>query len=229
MIINIILVNDNIILINKVEQNKPKHQKNITNDTSTTSSIIQKQPLISGYLQRPMSQKDIPYLENLILRMCVSNGLPFSFIENEDTKAFFNFLAPGIELPTHKKLGEQILLNTSKNLQESIIKIAQSDENGVTVAVDGWSNVKQEKLWGVVLVTSNGKPLIWGAQETTSERSQTQDVIHHFENLMNELNDKNINTTAFISDSAGEYVAARCVIKITIDSNFTYITLIFTI
>ena len=94
MIINIILINDNIILINnKVEQNKPKRQKNITNDTSTTSSIIQKQPLISGYLRRPMSQKDIPYLENLILRMCVSNGLPFSFIENEDTKAFFNFLA----------------------------------------------------------------------------------------------------------------------------------------
>ncbi|CAJ0756082.1 6414_t:CDS:2, partial [Entrophospora sp. SA101] len=84
--------------------NKPKRQKNITNDTSTASSIIQKQPLISGYLRRPMSQKDIPYLENLILRMCVSNGLPFSFIENEDTKAFFNFLAPGIELPTRKKL-----------------------------------------------------------------------------------------------------------------------------
>ncbi|CAJ0875614.1 3644_t:CDS:10, partial [Entrophospora sp. SA101] len=53
--------------------NKPKRQKNITNDTSTASSIIQKQPLISGYLRRPMSQKDIPYLENLILRMCVSN------------------------------------------------------------------------------------------------------------------------------------------------------------
>jgi hypothetical protein len=38
----------------------------------------------------------------------------------------------------------------------------------------------------------------------------------HFENLMNELNDKNINATAFISDSAGEYVAARYVIKIII-------------
>jgi len=143
--------------------------------------------------------------------MCISNGLPFSFINNEDTKALFKFVAPDIKLPTHKRLGGQILLDTSKNLQETILKIAQSDEYGVTIAVDGWSNVKQEKLWGVVLITSDGRPLIWGAQEVTSERSQTQDVIRHFENLLDELNSKNIKISAFVSDSAGEYVAARYV------------------
>ena len=47
-------------------------------------------------------------------------------------------------------------------------------------------NVKQEKLWGVVLITSDGRPLIWGAQETSSERSRTENVIGHIEQLMDE-------------------------------------------
>jgi hypothetical protein len=186
------------------------------------SSINQRQNLISGYLGRPISKKDILHFENLILRMCISNGLSFSFIDNDDTKEFFKFIAPGIELPTRKKLGGQILLDASKDLQETILKVAQSDEHGVTIAVDGWSNVKQEKLWGVVLITSNGTPLIWGAQEVTSERSQTQDVIRHFEILMSQLNSKNIKITAFISDSAGEYVAARYAIKYLFIFHFLY-------
>ena len=40
---------------------------------------------------------------------------------------------------------------------------------------------------------------------------------------MIELNDKNISATAFISDSAGKYVAVRYVIKIIISLKFTYI------
>lgn len=156
-----------------------------------------------------MSIKDTPTFETLIVRMCVSNGLPFSFVENEETQAVFNFIAPGIKLPSRKKLGGKLLLDTLKTFQENTLKIAQSDENGLTAAFDGWTNVKQENIWGVVFITSKGQPLIWGAQETSSERSKTEDVIRHIEQLMNDVEKKRININAFISDSAGEYAAAR--------------------
>ena len=70
--------------------------------------------------------------------------------------------------------------------------------------------MKQENIWGVVLITSKGQPLIWDAQETSSERSRTEDVIRHIEQLMDKAQNKKINIKVFVSDSAGEYdVAAR--------------------
>ena len=43
----------------------------------------------------------------------------------------------------------------------------------------------------------------------SSEHSCTEDVIHHIEELMTEARSKNVMINAFISDSAGEYTAAR--------------------
>ncbi len=54
--------------------------------------------------------------------MKVSNGLPFSFVENEETKALFEFIAPGLILPNHKAIGGRILMNKANTLQE-VIKV----------------------------------------------------------------------------------------------------------
>jgi hypothetical protein len=184
----------------------PKYRKY---STSTVSNTTSQSTLTSRWCNRPMSHKDTPTFETLMVKMCVSNGLPFSFVENEETQAVFNFVAPGLKLPNRKKLGGKILLKTSENFQENILKIAQSDKNGLTATFDGWTNVKQENIWGVVLITSKGQPLIWDAQETSSERSRTEDVMRHIEQLMDETQSKKVNIKAFVSDSAGEYAAAR--------------------
>src|SRR5947207_3107413 len=111
-----------------------------------------------------MSNKDLSTFDTLMIRMCISNGFPFSFVENKETQAVFKFLAPDLKLPTRRKLGGKLLLNTSKSFQEKILKIARADQYGLTATFDGWTNVKQENIWGVVLITSKGQPLIWGAQ-----------------------------------------------------------------
>jgi hypothetical protein len=178
----------------------PKYRKY---STSTTSQSISK------WCNRPLSSKDTSVFESLIIKMCISNGLPFSFVENEETQAVFNFIASGLKLPNRKKLSGKLLLKTSENFQENILKITQSDENGLTATFGGWTNIKQENIWGVVLITSKGQPLIWDAQETNSERSRTEDIIRHIEQLMDKAQKKKINIKAFVSDSAGEYVAAR--------------------
>lgn len=167
------------------------------------------QSTLTKWCNRPLSSKDAPTFETLTIKMCISNGLPFSFVENEETQALFNFIAPSLKLPSRKKLGGKLLLKTSENFQENVLKIAQSDENGLTATFDGWTNVKQENIWGVVLITSKGQPLIWDAQDTSSERSRTEDVMRHIEQLMGKAQNKKINIKAFVSDSAGEYVAAR--------------------
>ncbi len=100
-------------------------------------------------------------------------------------------------------------MNSAESVQKEVIKATQFDSDSVTATFDGWTNVKQENIWGIVLITSQGQTLIWGAHEISSEWSRTADIIRHIENLIIETKEKNINVKAFISDSAGEYAAAR--------------------
>ena len=158
-----------------------------------------------------MSYNDTLRFEQLLLRMIVSNGLSFNFIENEDTVAVFQFISPGLELPKRRQIGGSILMNSANILKENIIKIVKSDPDGVTAVFDGWTNVKQEHIWGVVFITSSGQPLVWGAHDISAERSKNEDVLRHIKNLINETEEKNIFIKAFVSDSAGEYAAARYV------------------
>ena len=144
-----------------------------------------------------------------MLRLIVSNGLPFTFVENEETIAIFQFIAPGIKLPKRKAISGRVLEKSSETLQENIIKVAKDDQDGVTATFDGWTNVKQEHIWGVILITTSGQPLVWGAYDISAERSKTEDIIRHIENLISETNRERINIKAFISDSAGEYATAR--------------------
>jgi hypothetical protein len=148
--------------------------------------------------------------------MIISNGLPFTFVENKETIAVFDFISPGIQLPKRKALAGKILEKSSQTFQENITKLAKQDHDGVTATFDGWSNVKQEHIWGVILITTSGRPLIWGAYNISSERSKAENVIKYIEKLMDETEKEHINIKAFISDSAGEYSAARYVIYLLI-------------
>ncbi|GBC01712.1 hypothetical protein RclHR1_00430029 [Rhizophagus clarus] len=119
-----------------------------------------------------------------ITTQSLSNGLPFTFFENEETKEIFNFIAPALKLPSRKRMSDRILLHATKMLKQSITKSAQNDKIGVTVACDGWTNIKQEHLFGVVFITS-----------TEAEKNK-------------------ITINCFVSDSAGEYAAARRIMRI---------------
>ena len=175
--------------------------------TTVSSSSIQQS--LTNYYRLPIIWKEQPRFENLCLRIIVSNGLPFTFFENEDTQALFNFISSGITLLKHKTIGRRLLINSAKSVQKEVIKAAQFDSDGVTATFDGWTNVKQENIWGIVLITSQGQTLIWGAHEISSEWSRTADIIRHIENLIIETKEKNINIKVFISDSAREYAVAQ--------------------
>jgi cation transport ATPase len=79
---------------------------------------------------------------------------------------------------------------------------------------DEYPQIGTLHLWGVVLITTSGKPLVWGAYDINAKRSKTEDVIRHIEKLMSDANEKNTNIKAFISDSAGEYAAAQYVLTL---------------
>jgi hypothetical protein len=66
--------------------------------------------------------------------MQVSNGLPFTFFENQETKDVFAFIALALKLPSQKRMSDQVLSHSTKMLTKSITKSAQDDKIGVIVA-----------------------------------------------------------------------------------------------
>jgi Protein of unknown function (DUF 659) len=122
-------------------------------------------------------------------------------------------------------MSDRVLPHSTKMLKKSITKSAQDDKIGVTMACDGWTNIKQEHLFGVVFITSTGETLIWGAKDISDERSKTENVINHIKNTMMEAKDENIKINCFVTDSAGEYAAARYVLINFQDFMILYILL----
>ncbi|UZO20027.1 uncharacterized protein OCT59_011288 [Rhizophagus irregularis] len=153
------------ILSRKVPEDEKKNktqaiinESEMETDKSTTaapSNSIIKQSTLSGYVSRPFSKKDIPHFENLVLLMMVSNGLSFTFLENKETQEVFRFIAPALKLPGRHAISNRILSKSANQLSISIVEQAKGDAIGVTAAFDGWTNVKQEHLFGVVLITSS--------------------------------------------------------------------------
>ena len=128
-------------------QNPPKRRKS-TSTISSTSSLFRQQS-IASYCARPMSINDRPTFEFLLLRMIVSNGLPFTFLENEDTQAVFNFILPGLNLPNRKAISGRVLKKCANTLKKNITSIAKKDIDGITTTFDGWINVKAKHIWGL--------------------------------------------------------------------------------
>src|SRR5260363_22742 len=99
---------------------------------TTEINLPKKQTTFTIYVSRLLSEKDKPHFENLILRMIISNGLPFTFMENNEIQDVFNFIAPALKLSNRWAVSNRILLRYSDKLVEDILQRACADEIGVT-------------------------------------------------------------------------------------------------
>jgi hypothetical protein len=131
------------------------------------------------------------------------------WVNNPEAKELFEFLNPFLKLPDRKTLGGDIL-NDAVSEGDNAMEIAlKEDPIGVTLTFDGWTNVKNEKLLGVVIMTSEGRPYVWKAADISSERETHLEVMEKTTAMITELEAKNINVCAVVTDSAGAYAASR--------------------
>ncbi|RGB34187.1 hypothetical protein C1646_760843 [Rhizophagus diaphanus] len=161
---------------------------NFTNNPSTSIAI--KQTTLNHFISHPLLNKDIPHFENLVLLMIVSNGLPFTFLENKETQDVFKFIAPALKLPGRKAISDRILPDSASQLKKSILEVASNDKIGVTAAFDGWTNIKQEYLFGVIFITSKGETLIWEAHNISDQLSRTEDAKLLIKDIMDDAEKK---------------------------------------
>ena len=82
------------------------------------------------------------------------------WINNPEAKELFEFLNPFLKLPDRRNLGGQILTNAVSERDRAMEVALREDPIGVTLTFDGWTNVKNEQLLGVVIMTSEGRPYV---------------------------------------------------------------------
>ena len=83
------------------------------------------------------------------------------------------------------------------------------DPIGITLMFDRWTNVKNEQLLGVIIITSEGKPYVWKATNISSKKEFYIIVMKKTNAMIDKLKSMDIKVSAVITDSAGPYATAR--------------------
>ena len=143
------------------------------------------------------------------MKATISNGWNFRWAGNPDSIALFEFVNPSCILPKWRKLSGKILTQFSDQVVKNIKERAQKDLNGVTLTMDGWTNVVNQNIIGSILITSSGEVLVWQAMDISGERSRTAEVKEKITSITKSVLDKNIKISAVVTDSHSSYAAAR--------------------
>ncbi|CAG8834941.1 37219_t:CDS:2, partial [Gigaspora margarita] len=99
----------------------------------------------------------------------------FRWIENPKVRELFHFISLYIKLPNQRSLSNCILINTTNEVQTIIKDLTCKDKIGITIAFDGWRNVVNQELIGIVFITSLGETLIWGAEDIKTDDDNNGD------------------------------------------------------
>ncbi|PKC55915.1 hypothetical protein RhiirA1_474812 [Rhizophagus irregularis] len=188
-----------------------------TNSTSSSFNLSRRssesyyQSSISKFAVRDLNKSEIPKFHDLLIRMTVSNGWSFQWVNNPSTHAFFHWLNPKLKLPDRKQLAGPILDQAIKGIEQlRKEKLNQVHEQaGITLSFDGWKNIVNQELLGIMIILPSGETLIWKAVDISDQRGRAIDVIPKIEEILNDLKDQSIKVAALVSDSAAAYASAR--------------------
>ena len=193
---------------------------NSTNSTSSTNFTKQSfefnkkqksQSLLPKYAIRNITKTEIPTFHDLLIKMTISNGWAFQWVNNPSTQAFFHWLNPNLKLPDKKQLAgpilDQAIQNVDKVRQDKLNQI--HEQAGITLAFDGWKNIINQEILGIMMIMPSGETLVWKAIDISDQRERAIDIILHIENLLEELKEKSIKIAAIVSDSAAAYASAQ--------------------
>jgi hypothetical protein len=143
--------------------------------------------------------------------MTVANGWAFQWINDPSTREFFHWLNPKLKLPDRKQLAGTILdqaIENIENLRKE--KLNQVHEQaGITLSFDGWKNIVNQELLGIMMVLPSGENLVWKAIDISGQRERAIDVMPHIEEMLHDLKNQSIKVAAIVSDSASAYASAR--------------------
>jgi hypothetical protein len=92
-------------------------------------------------------------------------------------------------LPDRKQLAGPILNQAIKNIEQlRKEKLNQVHEQaGITLSFDGWKNIVNQELLGIMIVLPSDETLVWKAVDISDQMECTIDIMPHIEEILCDL------------------------------------------
>jgi hypothetical protein len=128
------------------------------------------------------------------------NSLPHSLIEEENFKNSLIAIKNSKLTNFSKKKLREIMLIKSENINTNILEKLASDKIPVTFAIDGWTNVRSNKVTNIILI-SNGIPYFFESIENEDSKNDVVWLVPQLELKIKHLLSLGINLIAITADN----------------------------
>ena len=128
------------------------------------------------------------------------NSLPHSLIEDEYFKNALRKVQNSKNINLNKKNLREIMLIESEKIKENILINLSLNKSPVTIAIDGWTNVRSNKVTNVLLIT-NGTSYILASIENECNKNNVDWLVSQLEEIIKVLLSKKINVVAITADN----------------------------
>ena len=152
------------------------------------------------------SEKD--NLDEQLSRFIFSANCPFKLVENKEFKKFCTSLRPGYKPPCRTDVADKWL---PKIYDDEITKCKTELENEtVCMAMDGWSNIRNEPIVCVSVIKQCGKVILVDTIDTSGS-SHTGNYLANLVINSIKSTEENFkcNVSSFVTDNTANMVSAR--------------------
>ncbi|EED82724.1 predicted protein [Postia placenta Mad-698-R] len=149
-------------------------------------------------------------LEDRLIRLTASAGLPLTWVENPEFLAFLDKFIPGAKAPSRKVLTQRLLPQTLSVLRAQAKKSA--DGHAATVQCDGWT-AENFHHFIAFMITADRKVHTVRVHDASNERKTAESLLRLMEDVIQELETKwHVEVVAFTTDASGESRKARAML-----------------
>lgn len=143
--------------------------------------------------------KDFPSLLTISL---IKAGLPLSICDNEDFRgAFYAFRGATCELPCRQSASMSRILIAEKIREETINYLKEASKSSpVTIAIDGWTNTRKDKITNVMLLC-NSRAFYFQSIVNRFKRNTADWIAPRLDEVIQNIIDLEIRVSAIISDN----------------------------
>jgi hypothetical protein len=139
-----------------------------------------------------------------------THSLPHYLVESE---SFLNLLTlyrqATILPPTRKQIRDSVDVYADK-LRHELLAVLKN--NIVTVCVDGWTNVRHDKVNNIVILCK-GVAYYWGSITNTLEKNTSTWIAEHLHPKFDEMIQQGIEIVAFVADNEAVNEATYDILK----------------
>lgn len=155
------------------------------------------------------NENDLYYVLSLFF---AKNSLPHSLIEDKYFRNVMETIKKSHTIDVNKKKLREIILLEGKKINDNILNKLGSSEQPVTMAIDGWTNVRSNKVTNILLI-SNGISYYYTSIENVNCQNKTEWIVSKLEERIKFLISKKINIIALTTDNENLMKSVRKEIK----------------